>query len=490
MTRWARSKGSAASNERVEEEATPWSQMVAGLKKVEHANPEDLDEEFGGEDEEEVVIGGGQKDVRPQSVPEKSEQTLSLPSADFEAGSDEEGSDSNDEAEDVLLEGEEVKEKKPVVLIEQEDPDEKGGKKKKKSRKRAQNNCKNCKEKGHLKKECPQLSEERRKELQDLYTMKVERKGHGTGRKKNKNKKGATEGSNSGGEEETPSAKANSESCENSSSAGKYVRLQQPGKENEPASGTPKKIDHQKTDRNVHSQKGDKNKRGKKEKKPKMDITGQEVQDDEGLFQGFRVRKESVKRLKSLAATLKADSTKSEEEIAETLKRERRKAERELAKFRKMVCFNCRQSGHLLIDCPEAKKDPSKEASTKDQGGNHCFKCGSKDHTSRDCKSKRKGADAYAFATCFICKETGHLAKSCPDNPRGLYPKGGGCRFCGSVEHLKADCDRKAQKDERMEVKLFGRTSSAGLEDVMDDEYPRPAKKNKIEKTNKKVVQF
>ena len=60
--------------------------QVAGLKKVEHANPEDLDEEFGGEDEEEDVIGGGQKDVRPQSVPEKSEQTLSLPSADFEAG--------------------------------------------------------------------------------------------------------------------------------------------------------------------------------------------------------------------------------------------------------------------------------------------------------------------------------------------------------------------------------------------------------------------
>merc|ERR1719192_1361162 len=162
-----------------------------------------------GEDEEEDVIGGGQKDVRPQLVPEKSEQTLSLPSADFEAGSDEDGSDSNDETEDVVLEGEGAKEKKPVVLIEQEDPDEKGGKKKKKSRKRAQNNCKNCKEKGHLKKECPQLSEERRKELQDLYTMKVERKGHGTGRKKNKNKKGATEGSNSSGEEETPSAKAN-----------------------------------------------------------------------------------------------------------------------------------------------------------------------------------------------------------------------------------------------------------------------------------------
>merc|ERR1711974_141412 len=58
-------------------------------------------------------------------------------------------------------------------------------------------------------------------------------------------------------------------------------------------------------------------------------------------------------------------------------------------------------------------KESSKEASgPKDQAGNHCFKCGSKDHPSRDCKSKRKGADAYAFATCFICKETGHLAKS------------------------------------------------------------------------------
>lgn len=46
-------------------------------------------------------------------------------------------------------------------------------------------------------------------------------------------------------------------------------------------------------------------------------------------------------------------------------------------------------------------------------------------------------------------RETGHLAKACPDNPRGLYPKGGGCRFCGSVEHLKSDCPRKAQKDAR-----------------------------------------
>ena len=47
----------------------------------------------------------------------------------------------------------------------------------KKKRKRSQNKCLNCKQPGHLKRECPSLSEERRKELQDLVQMKVERKG-------------------------------------------------------------------------------------------------------------------------------------------------------------------------------------------------------------------------------------------------------------------------------------------------------------------------
>ena len=80
------------------------------------------------------------------------------------------------------------------------------------------------------------------------------------------------------------------------------------------------------------------------------------------------------------------------------------------------------------------------------------------------------------------------MAKSCPDNPRGLYPKGGGCRFCGSVEHLKADCNRKAAKDEKLEVKLFGRVG-AGLEDVVDD-LKKKDKANAGGKPLKKVVSF
>ena len=55
------------------------------------------------------------------------------------------------------------------------------------------------------------------------------------------------------------------------------------------------------------------------------------------------------------------------------------------------------------------------------------------------------------------------MAKACPDNPKGLYPNGGGCVFCGSVEHLKRDCPRKLEKDLKSGVKL-GMMGDDGLE--------------------------
>lgn len=54
--------------------------------------------------------------------------------------------------------------------------------------------------------------------------------------------------------------------------------------------------------------------------------------------------------------------------------------------------------------------------------------------------------DAYPYATCFICKEVGHISKDCPQNERGLYPNGGCCLECGSVRHLRKDCPEKQKK--------------------------------------------
>ena len=209
----------------------------------------------------------------------------------------------------------------------------------KKKRKRSQNKCLNCKTPGHLKKECPELSEERRKELQELYTMKIERKGQGTGRKKNKKRKLAE------------SLKDSSENTENENPS--------------------------------PSKKSKKNEK-KKKKRAKKDKSGQVVQEGEGLFQGFRVLQEDVERLRDLHDKLQKEKVP---EMQEILKKERRKAEKTLANSKKNVCFQCRQPGHVLSDCPQTAK--------KTGVVGKCFKCGSSAHSSKDCQSKLKGADAY-----------------------------------------------------------------------------------------------
>ncbi|XP_071965466.1 zinc finger CCHC domain-containing protein 9-like [Antedon mediterranea] len=130
-----------------------------------------------------------------------------------------------------------------------------------------------------------------------------------------------------------------------------------------------------------------------------------------------------------------------DEEEKKDRRREVRRLKRKKAKTSKMVCFHCRETGHGVADCPQVNDEHD------DENIGVCFRCGSTEHDIGRCKAKvnpLKGE--FPFAKCFICEEMGHLSRSCPDNPKGLYPMGGGCKTCGSVEHRWWNCNKMKEE--------------------------------------------
>ena len=113
---------------------------------------------------------------------------------------------------------------------------------------------------------------------------------------------------------------------------------------------------------------------------------------------------------------------------------ERRRKRRQLGNFDpKKTCFNCRKVGHSLVNCRSQLKDANTASGI-------CYKCGSTEHSISKCKKQTMVDAPFPFATCFLCKQQGHITASCPGNEKGVYPKGGSCKFCGSVRHLAKDC--------------------------------------------------
>lgn len=148
------------------------------------------------------------------------------------------------------------------------------------------------------------------------------------------------------------------------------------------------------------------------------------------------------------AAYLKqaANGRGEEEEATVALKKDRRRENRRLrrqeARKNAMVCFHCREPGHGVADCPAVLE-------SQDMGTGICYRCGSTEHDIGKCKAKIDPAvGAFPYAKCFICGEMGHLSRSCPDNPKGLYAEGGCCRLCGSVEHYRKDCPENQNLDQ------------------------------------------
>ncbi|KAJ8959647.1 hypothetical protein NQ318_021834 [Aromia moschata] len=210
-----------------------------------------------------------------------------------------------------------------------------------------------------------------------------------------------------------------------------------------------------------------------------MFINGKELEIE--YVDGFPVKKDDAERLKKLRKEMISKGLpRSEINIA--LKLERRKAEKAFAREKKKVCFNCRKSGHNLSECPELNKNQVAQTA----GSGICFKCGSTEHTHFECKVVRN--QEFKFAQCFICNEQGHIARQCPDNARGLYPKGGACRVCGDVTHLKKDCPTYQAQQQKQENDLKIETFGDSNPDILEGN--EHSNKIMINKIPNKVVKF
>lgn len=132
------------------------------------------------------------------------------------------------------------------------------------------------------------------------------------------------------------------------------------------------------------------------------------------------------------------------------LARRKSAADRQRSVDRHAVCFQCRQRGHTVAHCPGgAASKTGAAATTTTTTTSCCYKCGSTEHSLARCPKRGDNDGSLPFATCFVCRESGHLASQCHQNSKGIYVNGGCCKECGSNRHRVTDCPERMAKKAR-----------------------------------------
>ena len=167
------------------------------------------------------------------------------------------------------------------------------------------------------------------------------------------------------------------------------------------------------------------------------------------------------------------------------------------------ICFHCRRKGHVTADCKENPENFGDSNRSNPRNSQICYKCGSDEHGLKQCpkltaeekKEAKAGRMDYnkmdlPFATCFICKEKGHLSSQCEQNENGVYIKGGSCKECGSKYHLHVNCPEKKKKDEELDK---GYDSAGDVEEYLEEERADTSirkQSSAVTSKKKKVVNF
>ena len=160
------------------------------------------------------------------------------------------------------------------------------------------------------------------------------------------------------------------------------------------------------------------------------------------------------------------------------------------------ICFNCRRKGHTVAECPNVL---SYQSNGNNQQGfkkynTICYKCGSNEHSLKNCPklspeekqmSKQGRMDYHRmvlpFATCFICKEKGHLSSQCKQNENGVYVKGGCCKRCGSKTHLFVNCPIVKKENEKVED---DEKSAGDVEEFLEEDDAAIARGEGVDQNN------